>query len=72
MQLDTPKKIKDWMSERIMPRERPDRSVWLTQIGVGLHLSDIDTFMGTHGVSCNDKFWLGDEPNNRFWFEWLS
>lgn len=72
MKLDTPETIQYWMSERIINRERPDANVWLNLVGLDVSMSDIELFIGTHGASCNDSFWFGDEKDNQFWFDHLK
>lgn len=63
--------IRRFIGERCISPERPDRAVWLRQIGLGVDASNLDIFLASHGTSVNDVFWVSDRLDNSLWEDGL-
>lgn len=64
--------IKNWMSERVISRNRQDRSLWLTMDGISPLVSDLELFIRNNGISSNDLFWFSDKKDNSYWYDCLQ
>lgn len=58
-----------FIGERVIPDERPDKSLWITGLGGQMPISLIDAFLLGHGMSVNDCFWIDEDRNSKFWDE---
>lgn len=56
MPLATTSDIDAFISERVIPLERPDRSVWVSMAGLEPYASDLDIFIANRGRGLNDDF----------------
>ena len=59
MPLSNTDDINVFISERVIPPERPDRSVWLSMLdGYNPNDSDEEIFIKNKGYGVNDLFWM--------------
>ena len=65
--LSTKEKINAWLSARVKPDARADKSVWLSISGIKAR-DNWDILVENHCLSYNDTFWWNTEKSNR-WFE---
>lgn len=64
MPLDTTDDINVFISERVIPLERPDRSVWVTMLDdCSPYASNEEIFIKNYGRGMNDYFWLNKEKS---------
>lgn len=64
--------IKLFISERVIDERRPDRSIWLSLSGItNMNASKIEIFLGIHGVSINDHFWIDTIKSPQYWYDCL-
>lgn len=68
LHLDDTRMIKLFISERVIDEHRQDRGVWLGMCGVSPYASDLEVFLGIHGVSMNDCFWINTEKSADYWY----
>lgn len=59
--------VEAFILERVIPYERPDRSLWATGLGASPNCSDIELFLVGHGISTNDCFWIDEKRDSDFW-----
>lgn len=64
--------IKLFIGERVIDRRRPDRSLWLGKCGISTNASDLEIFLGIHGVSINDYFWIDTKKSPDWWYNYYS
>lgn len=53
---DDSRHIRLYIQERCIPRERPERSVWLSLVGLKVDASNRDIFLASRGMSFMDTF----------------
>lgn len=71
--LDSTRLIKLFISERVIDERRPDRSLWLSLSGINNpNASDLEIFLGIHGVSINDYFWIDTVKSPDYWYNCYS
>lgn len=58
-----------FISERVIPDSRPDRSLWATGLGASMNCSDLELFLVGHGMSVNDCFRIDEDRGSKFWEE---
>ena len=67
--LSSTRLIKLFISERVIDENRPDRSMWLSMCGINNpNASDLEIFLGIHGVSINDYFWIDTVKSPDYWY----
>lgn len=64
MPLSNTSDIDAFISERVIPLERPDRSVWITMLDdCSPYASDEEIFIKNYGRGLNDLFWMNTEKS---------
>ena len=58
-----------FIADRCIDENRPDRSLWLSMIGLDRNVSNNDIFIANHGRAIQDLFWISEVKSNKFYFE---
>lgn len=68
LDLSTGDRIRSWLSTRIIPDERADKSECIGAAGFKKGTSDWEVLVKGHCISMNDIVWWSEE-NNPSWYE---
>jgi hypothetical protein len=70
--LSSSQRIQTFLGERVISKNRVDRTLWVTMAGLPANASDLDIILKIHCVSINDLFWFNEIKDNSYWFDELQ
>lgn len=66
--MNTTRLVDLFISERVIPDGRPEKSLVLSMIGLSPRASDLEIFLAEHSVGNNDLFWTSETLDNSWYF----